>query len=76
LIVDKILFNDTLAAEGAIVFAKACEMGLEGIVSKRVGSRSRPRSNPEFARAREAVFPACATRFERQSLSQFVGIES
>jgi ATP-dependent DNA ligase len=27
------------AAEGAVVFAKACELGLEGIVSKRVGSR-------------------------------------
>jgi ATP-dependent DNA ligase len=27
-----------LAAEGAIVFAKACELGLEGIVSKRAGS--------------------------------------
>jgi hypothetical protein len=26
-----------LAADGAVVFAKACELGLEGIVSKRVG---------------------------------------
>jgi ATP-dependent DNA ligase len=26
------------AAEGAAVFAKACELGLEGIVSKRAGS--------------------------------------
>jgi ATP-dependent DNA ligase len=25
-------------AEGAVVFAKACELGLEGIVSKRAGS--------------------------------------
>jgi ATP-dependent DNA ligase len=24
-----------LAAEGAVAFAKACELGLEGIVSKR-----------------------------------------
>jgi ATP-dependent DNA ligase len=28
----------TLAAEGAVVFAKAYELGLEGIVSKRQGS--------------------------------------
>jgi ATP dependent DNA ligase domain len=28
-----------LVAEGALVFARACEMGLEGIVSKRAGSR-------------------------------------
>jgi hypothetical protein len=34
----RILFNEALAADGAIVFAKACELGLEGIVSKRQGS--------------------------------------
>jgi ATP-dependent DNA ligase len=33
-----IVFSEALAAEGAIVFAKACELGLEGIVSKREGS--------------------------------------
>ena len=33
-----ILFSDALVAEGALVFAKACELGLEGIVSKRAGS--------------------------------------
>ena len=33
-----ILFSESLAAEGAVVFAKACELGLEGIVSKRAGS--------------------------------------
>jgi bifunctional non-homologous end joining protein LigD len=32
---DRILFNEALAEEGAVVF---CEMGLEGIVSKRLGS--------------------------------------
>jgi bifunctional non-homologous end joining protein LigD len=34
-----ILFSEALSAEGALVFAKACKLGLEGIVSKRVGSR-------------------------------------
>ena len=33
-----IVFSDALAAEGAIVFAKACQLGLEGIVPKRAGS--------------------------------------
>jgi bifunctional non-homologous end joining protein LigD len=33
-----ILFSEALAAEGAGMFAKACELGLEGIVSKRAGS--------------------------------------
>jgi bifunctional non-homologous end joining protein LigD len=37
--VDGLIFSEAIAAEGALVFAKACDMGLEGIVSKRVGSR-------------------------------------
>jgi len=36
---DNIVFSEAIEAEGAIVFAKACELGLEGIVSKRAGSR-------------------------------------
>ena len=35
--VDAITFSEAIDAEGAIVFDKACEMGLEGIVSKRLG---------------------------------------
>src|SRR5258707_10276184 len=34
-------FNSHLAQPGDIVFRHACKMGLEGIVSKRVGSRYR-----------------------------------
>jgi bifunctional non-homologous end joining protein LigD len=56
--VDRILFSEALAAEGAVVFQKACELGLEGIVSKRRGSfyrcgRSRnwlKAKNPNFVR--------------------------
>jgi ATP-dependent DNA ligase len=56
--IDGILFSETLAAEGALVFAKACELGLEGVVSKRAGSlyrSGRSRSwlkakNPDFVR--------------------------
>ena len=53
-----LVFSDALAAEGAVVFAKACELGLEGIVSKRAGSlyksgKSRnwlKTINPDFVR--------------------------
>ena len=46
------------AAEGAVVFMKACELGLEGVVSKRAGSfdkggKSRnwlKTINPDFVR--------------------------
>jgi bifunctional non-homologous end joining protein LigD len=56
--VNGILFSEALAADGAVVFAKACELGLEGIVSKRAGSfykngRSRnwlKAKNPDFVR--------------------------
>jgi bifunctional non-homologous end joining protein LigD len=56
--VDGLLFSEAIEGEGAIVFAHACEMGLEGIVSKRHGSlyrigtsRSwRKSKNPAFAR--------------------------
>ena len=54
----RILFSEALVAEGAVVFAKACELGLEGIVSKRARSvyksgRSRnwlTMKNPDFVR--------------------------
>jgi bifunctional non-homologous end joining protein LigD len=56
--VDNIQFSASVAGEGAIVFAHACQLGLEGIVSKRAGSRykSGPSRNwlkclsPEFQR--------------------------
>jgi bifunctional non-homologous end joining protein LigD len=34
-------FNQHLAHRGDVVFEHACKMGLEGIVSKRLGSRYR-----------------------------------
>jgi bifunctional non-homologous end joining protein LigD len=56
--VDGLLFSEALAAEGAVVFAKACELGLEGIVSKREGNFYRSGKsrnwlkiiNPDFVR--------------------------
>ena len=56
--VEGILFSEALAAEGAVVFAKACELGLERIVSKQRGSfyksgKSRnwlKTVNPDFVR--------------------------
>jgi bifunctional non-homologous end joining protein LigD len=55
---DGFVFNEALAEEDAVVFANACELGLEGIVSKRAGSlyKSGPSrswlktKNPDFVR--------------------------
>jgi bifunctional non-homologous end joining protein LigD len=51
-------FSEALSADGALVFAHACKLGLEGIASKRAGSRYRSGTsrnwlkclNPEFQR--------------------------
>jgi bifunctional non-homologous end joining protein LigD len=56
--VDGVRFSEALATEGAVVFAHACKLGLEGIVSKRAGSRYRSGPgrnwlkvlNPDFER--------------------------
>jgi bifunctional non-homologous end joining protein LigD len=56
--VDGVRFSAALTTEGAVVFAHACKLGLEGIVSKRAGSRYRSGpgrnwlkvKNPDFQR--------------------------
>jgi bifunctional non-homologous end joining protein LigD len=56
--IGNIHFSASVADEGAIVFAHGCELGLEGIVSKRAGSRYRSGASrnwlkclsPEFQR--------------------------
>ena len=56
--VASIQFSQSVAGDGAVVFAHACQLGLEGIVSKRAGSRYRSGAsrnwlkclNPEFQR--------------------------
>jgi bifunctional non-homologous end joining protein LigD len=35
--IDGIRFSEAIEADGATVFAHACKLGLEGIVSKRLG---------------------------------------
>ena len=43
-------------AEGALVFAKACELGLEGILSKLAGRLYRVREEPQLAEDEEPEF--------------------
>jgi bifunctional non-homologous end joining protein LigD len=50
------VFSDALVAQGALVFAKACEMGLEGIVSKRAGSRYRSGTSRQWLKSKNPVF--------------------
>ena len=53
-----IRFNEHLEYDdGEIVFRHACKMGLEGIVSKRLGSRYRSGRSPDWLKFKN---PACA----------------
>jgi bifunctional non-homologous end joining protein LigD len=43
-------------AEGALVFAKACQLGMEGIVSKRVGSGYRSGNSRQWLKSKNPEF--------------------
>jgi bifunctional non-homologous end joining protein LigD len=49
--------NDNIAAAGEVVFRHACQLGLEGIVSKRLGSRYISGRSPDWVKMKN---PACA----------------
>jgi bifunctional non-homologous end joining protein LigD len=51
-----ILFSDALSAEGAVVFAHACKLGLEGIVSKRSGSRYSSGNSRQWLKSKNPAF--------------------
>jgi bifunctional non-homologous end joining protein LigD len=56
--------NDHIEADGPIVFAHACKMGLEGIVSKRKNSPYRSGRSPDWVKSKN---PACeAVRREEE----------
>ena len=49
--------NEHIEFDGPTVFAHACKMGLEGIVSKRKDSRYRSGPSPDWIKSKN---PACA----------------
>jgi bifunctional non-homologous end joining protein LigD len=52
-------FNEHLdAADGALVFAHACKLGLEGIVSKRRNSPYRSGRLPDWIKSKNPNAPA------------------
>ena len=54
--VDGILFSEAIAAEGEVAFAEACELGLEGVVSKREGSFYRSRKSRNWLKTKNPNF--------------------
>jgi ATP dependent DNA ligase domain len=51
--------------DGALVFAHACKMGVEGIVSKRLGSRYRSGRSPDWLKFKNPEAPALSARLKR-----------
>ena len=49
--------------DGAVVFQHACKMGLEGIVSKRLGSRYRSGRSPDWLNSRTPTRPRSGARW-------------
>ena len=48
-------FNEHLEGDGPTVFAHACKMGLEGIVSKRKGSTYRSGRSPDWLKMKNCM---------------------
>jgi bifunctional non-homologous end joining protein LigD len=53
-----IRFNEHLEGDGSTVFAHACKMGLEGIVSKRKDSAYRSGRSPDWLKMKNSNAPA------------------
>jgi bifunctional non-homologous end joining protein LigD len=51
-------FNEHLGGDGPTVFAHACKMGLEGIVSKRKDSMYRSGRSPDWLKMKNPIAPA------------------
>jgi bifunctional non-homologous end joining protein LigD len=55
-----ILFNEHIAADGSIVFAHACRLGAEGIVSKQVDGTYRSGPCRVWIKVRNPAGLACS----------------
>src|SRR5499433_2993728 len=55
-------FNEHLEGDGPTVFAHACKMGLEGIVSKRKASPYRSGRSPDWLKMKNATAPGREAR--------------
>ena len=59
-------FNLHLTHPGDVVFRHACKMGLEGIVSKRLGSRYRSGRTPDWLKFKNPDAPAVRREAEEE----------
>ena len=55
---DGVRLNEHLAHDCGVVFQHACQLGCEGIVSKRLGSRYRSGRSPDWLKFKNPAAPA------------------
>ena len=60
-----IRFNEHIEGDGPMVFAHACKLGLEGIVSKRKDSAYRFGRSPDWLKMKNADAPAVKREAEQ-----------
>ena len=61
-----IWFNEHIEGDGSTVFAHACKLGLEGIVSKRKGSAYRSGRSSDWLKMKNAAAPAIKREAEEE----------
>ena len=61
-----IRFNEHIEGDGPTVFAHACKMGLEGIVSKRKDSAYRSGRSPDWLKMKNLAAPAVKREAEEE----------
>ncbi len=59
-----IVLNEVFEGDGDILFAHACKLGCEGIVSKRVGSLYRSGRSPHWIKVKNPAAPAAKREAE------------
>jgi bifunctional non-homologous end joining protein LigD len=59
-------FNEHLEGDGPTVFAYACKMGLEGILSKRKDSAYRSGRSPDWLKMKNPTAPAVKREDEEE----------
>ena len=65
---DGIVFNEHLDSDGAAIFKHACKLGLEGIVSKRLGSPYRSGRSHDWLKFKNPEAPAVKREAEEDWL--------
>jgi bifunctional non-homologous end joining protein LigD len=53
-----LVFNECFKEDGAIIYREACNLGCEGIVSKRLGSSYRSGRAPHWIKVKNPAAPA------------------